>query len=112
MRLARAKLSPLEKVQASCLRRITGRYKRALITALEREVRLSPLSLYVVATTNQRALRASDQPVEKDIRRVADEVWRRMRTARYAPRPGTRRERAQVEAKGEKRTIQQRLEEN
>jgi Reverse transcriptase (RNA-dependent DNA polymerase)/Endonuclease-reverse transcriptase len=110
MRIARAKLSPLEKVQTSCLRRITGGYKRTPVAALEREVRLPPLPLYVEATTSQRALRASDQPVEKDIRRVADEIWRRMRTARYAPRPGTRRERAQAEAKVEKRTIGQRLE--
>jgi len=49
--------------------------------------------------------------VEKDIRRVADEVWKRMRTAGYAPRPGTQRERTQVKAKTDTRTPQQRTEE-
>jgi hypothetical protein len=47
--------------------------------------------------------------VEKKIRETADSIWRRIRGAGYAPRPGTTRERLRDEAKGRGTTLEEEL---
>ena len=109
-KLPKSRLEPLEKVQSQCLRRITGGYKRTPRAALERETRILPLDLHVKATTDQRALRTADHPVEKNIQKVAEAIWTRMRRAGYTPRPGTARERVRARAKAEEPTARQDIE--
>ena len=45
--IASAVTTPLVKVQNTCLRRITGGYKRTPRLALEREINTIPISLYI-----------------------------------------------------------------
>lgn len=92
----KARLIPLEKVQLANLRRIAGGYKRTPRIAIEREMHVPPIDLYVKEVANRNAERTKDHPVERRIRDVADAVWERMRGAGYAPRPGTSRERARA----------------
>ena len=91
--IASAVTTPLAKVQNTCLRRITGGYKRTPRPALERETNTMPISLYMEVNRYQQANRTKAYHVEAEIARTADTIWRRLRTAR-APqeRPPTSRE--------------------
>jgi hypothetical protein len=93
-------LKPLEKIQNSCLRKITGAYKRTPRAMLEKEAQVIPLDLYTQTITRRRALQSQDHSVEKDIRRTANTIWRRMRRARESQaRPTLLREELVVKTK-------------
>lgn len=80
--LASTTTAPLAKVQNECLRRITGAYKRTPRAALEREVGVMLINLYMKITRYQQADRTKNHQVETQIARVADTVWTHMRGAR------------------------------
>jgi len=112
-KLPKARISPLEKVQNICLRRITGGYRRTPRAALEKEAHVMPLDLYVDARTNQSILRTQDHPVETSIRNAAEAVWTRMRRARNQRsrkrRPDTAREATLKRAKTQAREAGEKL---
>ena len=68
-------LEPIKRLQNKCLRRITGGYKRKPTAALEREVSIAPLNLYVQATPLQRAVATAEDPVEEDIKDMVNSIW-------------------------------------
>lgn len=80
--LAISMVKPLERVQNSCLRRVTGAYKRIPRAALERETHIPPIDLHITNTRQQYANKVKDYQVEREIAKTADAVWERMRNAR------------------------------
>jgi hypothetical protein len=89
-------LQPLAHTQAKSLRRIAGAYKRTPTAAIEREVAVPPINLYVDATALQRADSTSNHPVTKDITKAADAIWARMQCLNDATQ-GRRRRRVPVQ---------------
>ena len=90
-------------VQNKCLRKITGAYKRTETAAIEREVAVPPIDLYIRSLAVQRAAKTGAQPVSQEIARALDQVWASARVRKGGGRGRrptqlpTRRERTRVE---------------
>ena len=67
-------LALLNLLQNNYLRHNTGGYKRYLRVALEREVTIAPLNLYIKVTAIQRAAKIANIPVKSDIKRVINNI--------------------------------------
>jgi reverse transcriptase-like protein/retrotransposon-encoded endonuclease len=74
--LAANTLQPLVKLQNSCLRRITGGYKRTPRAALERETAIAPLNIYTDMISLQRTLTVASHPVEDKIQEALTDIHR------------------------------------
>ena len=72
--IASAVTTPLVKVQNTCLRRITGGYKRTPRLALEREINTIPISLYIEVNRYQQVNRTKAYHVEAEIARTANTI--------------------------------------
>lgn len=70
------KTRALEEVQNKCLRRITGAYKRTPVAAIEREVAVPPLDLYIRSLSIQRAVKVADHKVTGEICTALNQVWK------------------------------------
>ena len=70
------KIAGLQVVQNSCLRRVTGAYKRTPVVALERESGTPPVGLYIESVAMQRAVVTAQHPVTKEITSRLDDVWK------------------------------------
>lgn len=109
-------MRPLKLVQNTCLRRITGGYKRTPTAALEREADIPPLDLYMETIALQRAESTADYPVYRNIREAHDHIWLQMSATTRGParrnsaapsvRPPTNLERARQVAKERVRKVQ------
>jgi hypothetical protein len=109
-------MRPLKLVQNTCLRRITGGYKRTPTAALEREADIPPLDLYMETIALQRAESTADYPVYRNIREAHDHIWLQMSATTRGParrnsaapsvRPPTNLERARQVAKERIREVQ------
>ena len=88
---ATALLQPLVLVQNKCLRKIAGAYKRTPIAALEREIAVLLLSLYINTLLKERALMISNYPAQTRTQEALNEIWtstaRGTRRRAAAPRP-------------------------
>lgn len=85
--LTASTLQPLIKLQNSCLRRITGGYKRTPRAALERETAIAPLNIYTDMISLQRTLTVASHPVESKIQEALNDIHR----SACVPRAGRRR---------------------
>ena len=75
-------LFPLEKVQNSALRAITGTYKRTPIAILEREADIEPLPLYIRGQAMTQAYSASDNQGEHTVKQACNTIWKTHRNRR------------------------------
>jgi hypothetical protein len=67
-------LEPLQKLQNQCVRMITGAYKRASATSLEKDADIPPMKIQIDSQCIKQALRTRLYPVQEAIRRVVDKA--------------------------------------
>jgi len=73
--LPQSQLKALKGVQRKCLVRIAGAYKRTPTIALEKELAIPPLDLYLDTLTQQSAIKTQQDPIESSISRIQDKIW-------------------------------------
>ena len=69
------KITPIQKVQNKCLRKILGTYKRTLVKALEKECEIPPLDLHIDSLALQWAIKVRDHPITEEIRKNTYKLW-------------------------------------
>ena len=104
--LPTATLQPLVQLQAKCLRKIAGAYRRTNVIALEKDVDIPPLPLYLRSQAYKHILTQQDTQPERFItqrclqigrHRIRQRMGRRRQLAREET--STPREHAQQEAR-------------
>ena len=73
--LPQSQIKPLVGVQNKCLQRITGAYQRTPITALEREIAIPPLKIYLDTIAQQRAIKTREHPIEQSTTALLQKIW-------------------------------------
>ena len=73
--LPQSQLKALKGVQRKCLIWIVEVYKRTPIIALEKELIISPLDLYLDILTQQSAIKTQQDPIKSLISRIQDKIW-------------------------------------
>ena len=73
--LPQSQIKPLVGVQNKCLRRIAGAYQRTPITALEREIAIPPLKIYLDTIAQQRAIKTREHPIEQSTTALLQKIW-------------------------------------
>ena len=113
------KLQPLVQLQAKCLRKIAGAYRRTNGIALEKDVDIPPLPLYLQAQAYKHILTQRDSPPERFItqrclqigrQRIRERIRRRRQPEQpeqHTPRVNAQREAKQAEQEGKQIAVQQ-----
>jgi hypothetical protein len=90
--IAASLLKPLAKVQAECLKKITGAYKGTPRIAVEREAGVLPLAIWTEANALQYAISTTHLGVEARAARTVDKIWSSLSNQPTATRPATQSE--------------------
>lgn len=95
--LAKYLTEKTEKVQNSCLRKITGAYKRTPRVILQKETNIQPLELYTRTASLLHGINTRDKPVTREIQQHLDSLWEQLR-GRYYPKSKSPRKRSVIES--------------
>ena len=80
--LSKTKLRPLEKLQNRCLRLVAGAYKRTPTAALEKELEIPPLPLYLQSLALTHVENTRNRSPEKEIQERCAKIRHRLLTGR------------------------------